>query len=362
MSAQPRIRGGERAHFAEAILDNLTSGVMTAGVETRVTFANRKALQLLGLEAERALGSFAGELFGASAAPRQALLTTGAGADQQVEFEFRRGGAGPLSLGMTVIHAASAPPQMRYLILFRDVSERLRTRSEMGRLERLSALGGMVAGFAHEVRNPLAGIQALTETLLGELAPEDPHREYASRILVLLARVEGFVRASLEFGQPRPPDRRPHSAASLVARAVEAVEGTAAAGTAGLRIAVEGPVPDVLVDGGQITDSLLALLENALESTGTADRVAVRISAPADPVLDDVGHAVQIDVVDNGPGIPEGLIGRIFDPFFTTKPKEIGLGLSIAQTLIRENGGRLFARSTPGVETVFSVLLPEVRS
>ncbi len=78
------------------------------------------------------------------------------------------------------------------------------------RVERLSAIGNMVAGFAHEVRNPLAGIQALAEALLADTAPQDGRREYVTRMLALLARVESLVKASLQFGEPKPAQHRRH--------------------------------------------------------------------------------------------------------------------------------------------------------
>jgi signal transduction histidine kinase len=226
---------------------------------------------------------------------------------------------------------------------------------EQRRVERLAAIGQMVAGFAHEIRNPLAAMQALAEALLGEIEEGDPRREYAYRLLALLGRIDRFVRMSLEFGSPPPPSPARHDPRRLVATAIAAIPSGE---PPRLRIADDAPL--VLVDATQLVESLVALLENAVDAAGGTGPVEVSLSRVDGDLLGrEHRFAARIDVRDHGPGIPEDQLSRIFDPFYTTKPKGRGLGLAIAQTLVRGNGGRLLVRSTPGVETVFSVVLPE---
>jgi nitrogen-specific signal transduction histidine kinase len=340
----------------------MTSGVLTADSDVCVTSANRTAVSTLGLGEPDLIARPVAELFGACSPPARAIESTLPGTEQQVEFPFTRSDGRSVHMGLTVIRTADAPPGMDYVMVFRDVGDRLRQRSDARRMERLASMGNMVAGFAHEVRNPLAGIQALTEALLGEMPAEDHRREYASMILLQLARVERFVKASLEFGQPKLPVRRPHTIGSLLTQAVEVFETRSGGSAKGLQIETDEDLPRVMVDETQIVESLVALLQNAQEAVGAAGNVRLRTGVDEETLGGKTSRVVRIDVLDTGPGIVESHLGRIFDPFFTTKARGIGLGLSVAQNLVGENGGRLLVRSRPGVETVFSVQLPEAAS
>lgn len=118
---------------------------------------------------------------------------------------------------------------------------------------------------------------------------------------------------------------------------------------------VEPRLPSVRVDGGQVVQALVALLDNALDAAGRSERVRVapRSCDDAPP-----GPGVAFEVCDDGPGISADELGRVFDPFYTTKPQGTGLGLVIAQRLVLENGGHLSAASAPGVATTFRLTLP----
>jgi PAS domain S-box-containing protein len=354
----------ERRRFTETLLNQITTGVVTADRAGRVSFANRMALETLALSPDGALGQDVTRIFGGSGTLLAALKHVADGGETRAEFVLTLGDGHRLDLGMNIVRAGSeAPADMAFVLLFRDLGDRRQFEMELRRVERLSAIGNMVAGFAHEVRNPLAGVQALAEALLAEMPSADPRREYAMRMLALLGRVERFVRASLHFGEPKPPTRRRHRACDLLAVALEAM--TPRWGRRGVPPAteLEPRLPDLEVDEAQIVECLLALLENALDAAGDPARVQVRVSVePGEGLIERAARVVRFDVRDEGPGIPESLLSRVFDPFFTTKAKGTGLGLAIAQTLVRENGGRLLVRSNPGIETVFSLVLPEAGS
>ncbi len=224
--------------------------------------------------------------------------------------------------------------------------------AEPRQAERLSALGRIVAGVAHELRNPLAAVQALAEALDEELESGDSRRQYTARMLQLLARVESFIRTSLEFSQPRAPApsrQRPEALARLALQAMSAPDRPA------LAVEARGGIPDVLVDREHIVASLTALLDNAVEAAGRT--AGVRVIVGAETAADGTAWA-RIEVRDDGPGVPREHLPRVFDPFFTTKAKGRGLGLALAQTLVGQNGGRVELRSPAGAETVAAVVLP----
>jgi signal transduction histidine kinase len=353
--------------FTRRLLDQITTGIVTVDRQLKVSFANRVALDTLTLtltpapQAESApSGQSVLEAFGHSPELSRALADLGAGGERRIDFTLPK--PPHTEVGMTVMRASGdAPSEIAFVLLFRNLAERRQLELELRRVERLTALGQMVAGFAHEVRNPLAGIQALAETLLAETAAADPLQEHAHRILALLARVERFIKASLEFAEPRPADRRRRQPAALVAAALAALAPRVGHGPPPTATVDEG-VGLVDVDEAQIVECLLALIENALDAVGDVAGVEVKVSAlDDDSLVPGASRVVCFEVWDRGPGIPPALISRVFDPFFTTKAKGTGLGLTLAHTLARENGGRLLVRSRAFEETVFTLALPEAQ-
>ena len=234
------------------------------------------------------------------------------------------------------------------------------------RFEHLAAMGTMVAGFAHEIRNPMASLRSIAEALNDELQDAGVELPHVDRMLKVLERVERLVRTSLLFGRPSAPRPSPHAPPSIVSAAAHSV--LTRTGTAGEEVVVElePSLPNVYVDDAQLVQILVILLSNAIDATQSARRVLLRAERHR-PRPDGRGlrrsepppqDQVRFDVVDDGPGVPAEIMGRIFDPFFTTRASGTGLGLSIARQLAIENGLRLAVASTPGGPTTFSVLVP----
>lgn len=240
---------------------------------------------------------------------------------------------------------------------------------ERRRFERLVALGTMVAGFAHEVRNPVAALRSIAEEVADELSEAGLHLPHIERMLRVLDRIEGLVRASLQFGRPATPRRGAHRPWTILSAALSAIGPRTRSSGGEIQIEVEPDLPDVLCDEGQIAQVLVILLNNALDAVGTSDRVTLRATRPrADEdslgvklgKMHDPTAWVQLDVADDGPGISPDIIGQIFDPFFTTKAAGTGLGLSIAQQVVGENQSRLEVSSRRGGPTTFTLLVPVV--
>jgi signal transduction histidine kinase len=125
------------------------------------------------------------------------------------------------------------------------------------------------------------------------------------------------------------------------------------------QVSIERGLAPTLCDQEQVADALTRLLENACDVASDPARVRVQAcSAAGADRSDGADRLIQIDVIDEGPGIPDPLLVRIFDPFYTTKANHVGLGLPLAQKLVRENGGRLLATSRFGQGSTFSILMP----
>lgn len=354
----------EQQSFHQAILDGVEVGIITTDPWGRVTFANRGARDLLQPPGD-VTGSDVVDLLGLAEAPgvllgeepRRVLAHThhaGDGEELDLELVVSRGDGGE-------------DTRVGFYLIFRDVHEEKTRQLEHQRFERLAAMGTMVAGFAHEVRNPVAALRSIAEELEEELVANRLVLPHAKRMLVVLERIERLVRTSLQFGRPAAPRRRAYPPYAACASAIAGVaERTRATGEK-VVVEVEHGVPDVFVDEAQLVQVLVILLENAIDATGRPSLVRLRVTRtrtdpesrprkslppPPAPV-----HGVRFEVVDQGPGIAPGDLSRIFDPFYTTKATGTGLGLSIAQQIVHENGGRLEVASGRG-GTTFTAVIP----
>lgn len=372
-----------RGLFMETVLDSMTAGVLAVDASSAVTLANRAALQLLELSREECVGVPVLRLLQSAPELMDAMASVLPGSERRVDVSYSTPFGRTIELGMSVIATRTSavvgrpgfwrpPPTgeasvsengleidrpLTFLLLFRDLGLQREFELELRRVKSLTAVGQMAAGFAHEIRNPLAAIRSLSDNLLMELAEDDDRREYATRIVSLSKRLERFVRTSLRFAQPREPAPRSCSPRGLAEDALEVFTTRCKDRSVTPAFHADPAVPNVLVDPDQIVEVLVALVENALDVVEAPDhvRVLVEVGGSADGV--DAGSCVVIEVADDGPGIPPELQARVFEPFFTTKPKGTGLGLSIVQRIVRNNNGHLRLLSRPG-ETRFRILLP----
>ena len=343
----------ERETFHRAVLDGIELGIVTTEPSGTVTFINRTARTLLGVK--WVSGGDVRELLGLHSAPHDFVSST-----SKLAYTLPTQD-GELDLELSIHRTEGFCGAADYFFVFRDVSEEKSRADELERFERLAAMGTMVAGFAHEVRNPVASLRSLAESLAEDLADANIQLPHVSRMLQVLERIERLVRTSLQFGRPAVPRRGHHRPWAIVAAALGEVGPRIKEGDGEIRLEVEPDLPDVFVDEGQSVQVLVILLNNALDSVGSAQRVLVRVLRAEDSKAEGAQSAVPLvrfEVHDDGLGIPAAILGRIFDPFFTTKPSGPGLGLPIAQQLVSENGGHFSVSSSRGAPTTFAVFLP----
>lgn len=377
--AEAQHRLDTRRQFIETVLDSLSAGVIAADAEGVVVLANRSALALLELESEDCLGVPVRRIFG-NGAIEKAMADAREG-ERRVEFPYVTPSGRRLEIGLSVTLVGGAPrlvgisgefrvldgslgpakvsPRTRYVFVFRDLGVQRQFEIEMRRVEGLSALGQMATAIAHEIRNPLAAMRSLVELLLVDLSVQDEKREYATRVLSLLSRIEKIVKNSLRFARPKLPVILECRPGDLIEDALEILEPRL--GGAGRPVVtLDAGLPDILADPDQIVEVFVALLENALDAAKAPSGVEVRAGLPE--AAGPAGPFVQIDFLDDGPGIRPDIARNVFDPFFTTKARGTGLGLSIAQRLVQENRGHLHLLSREAPGTCVRLLLPASRA
>lgn len=233
--------------------------------------------------------------------------------------------------------------------------------SRLQHTDRLASLGRLAAGLAHEIKNPLAGIQGALEILRDESkdgAGDVSTLEVYDQMLAELGRVDSTIRALLRFARPAPTQRRETDVPELLEDVVRFLGPGLVRRGVELKLETAPDVGSFPLDAEQIRQVLVNLVTNAAEAieqepgAGGGEVVLRATRFPEDGSL-------LLAVADSGPGIPQADQERIFQPFFTSKFSGTGLGLAVADSLARRHGGRIELESAAGGGSVFFVILPE---
>lgn len=239
--------------------------------------------------------------------------------------------------------------------LERSLQEREELETQLIRAGRLSALGELVAGVAHEIRNPLASISGSAQALATEF--DEDHRKYPIVQIMNreIERLERVVKTFLDFARPSPPARARVDLRSLAEHAHDLL--ASAPERESVDFEVDGPNIWVEGDRDQLTQVLLNLGLNAVRAVGESEAPRVRFEVERRRIGESDWACVTVR--DNGPGISEELVEQVFDPFFTTYDDGTGLGLSISNRIIEAHDGIIEVESMPN-GTAFIVCLEEI--
>ena len=319
------------------ILDSTPSGLLTCEEDGRITYINRAALSILGLEEGATRIKQVEELL--PGLPPMDWVPR-----SELKVETPRG---PRILGLTLAPLEGTERAAR-LIVFQDLTALRRAEDELRRADRLAALGTLSAQLAHEIRNPLAAMRGSAQ-MLAQDGAEDPSVSRLTTILLRESdRLSRLVEEFLRFARPPKPVRRAVDLQALVQETMEMLQTDPL--SLGVELTLELRPVAAWVDPDQLRQVLLNLARNALEAAGSGGRVRVSLS--------DEDGLVRLKVWDSAGSIPESHLGRIFEPFFTTRSGGTGLGLATAYSIVRSHEGRLQVSSTPETGTEFTVELP----
>lgn len=235
------------------------------------------------------------------------------------------------------------------ILLLQDVTDAYQLQDQLQRHQRLSSMGEMVAGLAHQLRTPLAAALLYTSHLRGELPAEDRTR-FADKALARLHSLEHLIKDMLIFVRGGKGTQEHIAAHTLLADVQQVMEPQMA--QHGLDFAVEDQSDGACLLGSReaLAGALLNLLANAMQATPRGGRVT--LSARAD------AGWLAFQVQDTGKGIPQGLQERLFEPFFTTRTEGTGLGLAIVREVTQMHGGEISVQSMEGQGSLFTLRFP----
>lgn len=229
-----------------------------------------------------------------------------------------------------------------------DLAEK---NKELARRERLSALGEMATGLAHEIRNPLGGIQLNASLLDRDLRDLPAAQALVRKISSGVEALDEIVGDILDFGGQRPPDIVPVSCDELVSKVFDTAAAQALLKAAALVKDGSLDTIEVWVDRLQMERALLNVVRNGIEAVESGGCVSVS-AAPSEDGL------AALVVTDDGPGVSATVMDKIFNPFFTTKETGTGLGLAIVHSTLESHGGRVRVCNRPDGGAEFTLYLP----
>ena len=250
-------------------------------------------------------------------------------------------------------------------LFFKDLThvEQMEERERLR--DRLAALGEMAAAMAHEIKNPLAGIEVMAGLLRRQVPDKQEAQSLVNDIISEAKMANAIVQEMLEFVRPVRLQLDRASLTDALNSAVTMADGKAKRGDIRVAIDVSAGLPQIQGDGHQLTQVFANLLINAYEALDGRGAIALSArlleSGEEGALLPDGHHPVPtvvVDVSDNGPGVSPELTDKIFNPFFTTKPQGSGLGLAIVRKIVDAHEGRIDVRGAAGRGTCFRVTLP----
>jgi PAS domain S-box-containing protein len=359
--------------FEAWILGSMTSGIVGIDTEAAVVSFNEGAQRILGCprgELAGAIGRDCREVLAAEPGVARLLIETLERHSPLSRAELvLEGGRNRLgsTIGFTLSPVRDAQGRLRgAAMIFRDLTPIERSDEQERLRERLAGLGQMAAGLAHEIRNPLAGMEVLAGLLKRRLADRPDDQALVAELTGELRALADTVTASLDFVRPVAPERGPVDAARLLEDALaQARKRVPFAGT----VVCDGDasLPPLSADEDQLRTMLTNLIVNALESMATGEgaadpclalglRVRQTESAVADAGV--LARELVITITDNGPGVSAELREKVFYPFFTTKQSGSGVGLATAQKIVASHGGSLELESGRGEGCTFRIRLP----
>ncbi|MEY2482189.1 MAG: hypothetical protein QOG51_322 [Verrucomicrobiota bacterium] len=354
--------------YNETLLENLTTGVIAAGANERVTVFNNEAGLITGLDPREIID---GSLDNLPAGLREVLCETLRTGDRQENGELIL----PTGDQNVVVRASSSifhgqqGEMLGALVVLTDITALKRLELQIRRSDRLASLGTLSAGMAHEIKNPLVSIKTFAQLLPERYQDSDFRETFSNLIGHEIDRIDSLVNQLLRFARPAKPVLKPMHVHEVLEKSLQLVGHRLYQKEIKLTRSWEADVDTIRADADQLEQVFLNFFLNAMDamnkggelSVGTEIRPADEWVAAISGTNGDAHEILRVTVRDDGEGIRSEDIPHVFDPFFTTKDYGTGLGLSVVHGIIQEHGGQIEVESELSKGTAFHILLPLVR-
>ncbi|MBP7583051.1 MAG: response regulator [Spirochaetes bacterium] len=341
-------------------LRSIADAVITTDLAGNVILMNRSAEIITGWSMYDGVGRPCGDIFnvrsGSEGMSCPDLLDRVKTDGEKLDVEFdvtlvsRDGSKKSIAFSMAPIRDRESA-LLGTVIVFRDVTDRIRTEKEMLQSSKLKALGTFAGGLAHDFNNILTVIVGNLSLVKQMTSRDKAITDLLHDTEKITFRARDLTRQLLTFSRGGDPLKKITDIAKLL-------RDTSSFILSGSKIRIDFDIQEGLwnaeVDPGQISQVVDNIALNAMQAMPDGGTILVS----AENVRSDSGNDIRIEIQDQGKGIPEEILSRIFDPFFTTRPDGTGLGLSIAHSIVKKHGGTIHVESDQGIGSVFTITLP----
>ena len=351
--------------FNESIVESINVGLLAADTEGHVTACNTSLEEMLGVTRGEAIGQRVEELFAEDFAETlgHVLGSAGWGLSEvrhiyKLHTATREGRSLILNISVAPLKSADAAGHAGALVVLEDVTGRVRLEEQLQQREKLSSIGLLAAGVAHEINTPLTGVSSYTQMLLGMLAEADPKHALLQKIRRQADRATGIVNNLLNFSRTGGVTEFGEVDINRVLEdTLQLLETQLRHSRVEVVRAYGEGLPRVFGNAGQLQQVFTNLLLNARDAIPDGGDITLRTRSDEDEVL-------TVEVIDTGIGIAPENVARIYDPFFTTKGvgRGTGLGLAVSYGIVQEHAGHISVESAPGRGTTFRITLPTIHA
>jgi two-component system sensor histidine kinase HydH len=336
---------------ADQVVASLPVGLIATDKNGSIAFFNTAAERITGLDLSRAYGEPADAVLPYDFRAVKASLERGETVfEKEMACEFVEGTVVPVSISASEIINEEGH-FVGQLLIIRDLGEVRRLQDEIRRKEKMAAIGGLAAGVAHEIRNPLSSIKGIASYYRDKFEDGSEDKQMAGIMIEEVDRLNRVISELLEFTRPARLETKPVDINKLIEHSTRLIQQEAKAKNIQVQLHPGSGAVEARVDPDRLTQCFLNVYLNALQAMENSGKLTITTA------ISNKTHVI-IDIKDTGPGISEDDVDKIFDPYFTTKPKGTGLGLAIVHKIIYAHQGQIKVRSTPGRGTVFSIVLP----
>ena len=351
--------------FNESIVESVNVGLLAVDLEGRVTRCNSALEEMLGITRDEAVGQLVEDLFAEDFAEtlKQVLGSarwrlTELRHIYKLHTATRHGRSIVLNVALAPLRSDSFE-RTGAIVVLEDVTGRMRLEEQLQQREKLSSIGLLAAGVAHEVNTPLTGVSSYTQMLLGMLPETDPKHALLQKVRRQADRASNIVNNLLNFSRTgSATEFHEINVNRVLDDTLQLLEPQLRRNQIQLVRAYDPDLPLTYGNAGKLQQVFTNLILNARDAIPEGGRVSIFTA------FNEEADAVLIEIADTGIGIAPENVAKIYDPFFTTKGvgRGTGLGLAVSYGIVQEHSGHISVESTPGKGTTFRITLPTLNA
>jgi len=353
---QKALQYQELRDFSENIIESVNVGVLAFDLEHRISGWNSAMVKLYGLSRAEAIGSGLESIF-----PPELLAEVPASTDPHRTVNIYKFGLRTPDDRRLIVNFSLTPligknqQVIGRLLVFNDITERVNLEDQLVQAEKLSSIGLLAAGVAHEVNTPLAVISSQAQMLVKQMPSDDARARTVDKIIKQSFRASEIVNNLLKFSRVSGSEYSELDLNRVIRETLSLIEPMLRASNISLNAQLSPSVPPLFGNPGKLQQVFMNLVMNARDAMPRGGELTLATECE--------NSTIHVEVSDNGVGIPPDHLSKIFDPFFTTKAKSRGTGLGLAVTygIIREHSGKIGVESVPGRGTTFRLEFPTAR-